>query len=419
MSSATAPIKSAHCRSCGATLTHVFVDLGNMPLANAYLDSLDDAAREVRYPLRTRVCAACWLVQVDYNVPPEVLFGNYRYFASFSDSWLAHARRFADDAIERFNLSGESLVIELASNDGYLLKNFVARNIPVLGIDPSRAVAEAAIAAGVPTEIRFFDEDTADDLARRGITADLVVANNVLAHVPDPNGFIAGIAAILKPAGTVSIEVPHLLKLMVNTEFDTIYHEHYSYFSLLAIEHILSRHGLQAYDVIELPTHGGSLRVLAGHAGDETVPAEGAGLVKVRADERAAAIDRIESYERFAERVRACRESFRGFLAEARAAGKTIAAYGAAAKGNTFLNFCGVGPGDIAFVADRSPHKQGLLLPGTHIPIAAPERIEETEPDYVLILPWNLRDEITEQLECIRRWDGRFVVAVPETQVLA
>lgn len=402
------------CRSCGKPLHHVFVDLGQMPPANAYLSGADAIAQERSYPLRTMVCASCFLVQVNYDVPPEELFADYAYFSSYSATWLEHARRFCEMMVGRLNLGPQSLVVELASNDGYLLQNLVEMGIPVLGIDPSETVAKAARALGVPTEILFFGQAVAERLAVEGYQADLVVANNVLAHVPDTNDFVAGIAVLLKHGGRISIEFPHLLQLIRKVEFDTIYHEHFSYLSLMAVETLFTRHGLRLYDVEQLPTHGGSLRIHGCHANDPCP--ENPALSALRAAEVEAGLDRLETYTRFGEEVAACRASFRDFLTEARVSGRKVVGYGAAAKGNTLLNYVGAGPNDIAFIADRNPHKQGKLCPGTHIPIVAPEKIAETRPDYVVILPWNLEQEIRDQLAEVTDWGGRFVVPVPRTR---
>ena len=404
------------CRSCNTALRHVLVDLGSMPPSNAYLGSAAAIAAEKAFPLQTVVCDRCWLVQLDHDVAPEYLFHDYAYFSSYSESWLAHCRAYAEMAIKRFALGANSLVIELASNDGYLLKNFVESKIPVLGVDPSDTVAKAAIAAGVPTEIAFFGRQTAERLAARGLAADLVAGKNVLAHVPDPNDFVAGIPLLLKPNGSITIEFPHLLKLIQHVEFDTIYHEHFSYLSLLAVEALFARHGLRVYDVDELKTHGGSLRIYGCHAADARP--EGAGLHKVRAAERQARLDNLEAYDTFRVRVEKCRTSLQAFLAKARAQGKRVAGYGAAAKGNTLLNYCGVTQQDLPFVADRSPHKQNKLLPGTHIPIKTPDQLLAERPDFVLILPWNLADEVVQQLAAVRQWGGQFVVPIPEAQII-
>lgn len=404
------------CRSCGGRLTITMADLGMQPPSNAFLASLSEAAGEKRYPLRAKVCEVCKLVQVDFDVAPQELFGSYVYFSSYSDAWLAHAERYADMARRRFGLERTSLVVELASNDGYLLKNFLKMGIPVLGIDPSDTVARAAERIGVPTLVEFFGETLARKLAQEGRGADLIVANNVLAHVPQLNDFVGGIAALLKPRGTATIEFPHLRKLIENVEFDTIYHEHYSYLSLMAVEHVFARHGLRLYDVEELPTHGGSLRIFATHAQRPGLP-DSDSLQALRAEEAAAGLSEPDTYRRFADRVEACRRSLRDFLARAQRESKRVAAYGAAAKGNTLLNFCGVTPRDVALVADRNPHKQGKLLPGTHIPVVSPEALMKARPDYVLILPWNLEHEIRGQLDGIRAWGGRFLTAVPEVAV--
>jgi SAM-dependent methyltransferase len=391
-------------------------DLGLQPASNAFLASLQAARDEKRYPLRAKVCEVCKLVQLDYDVAPQELFGNYVYFSSYSDQWLAHATEYCGMARRRFALGAHSLVIELASNDGYLLKNFIAMGVPVLGIDPSGTVAAAAEKIGVPTLVEFFGEELAQDLAAKGRQADLIIANNVLAHVPRLNDFVAGIARLLKPGGTATIEFPHLLELIEHVEFDTIYHEHFSYFSLYAIEQVFSRHGLRLYDVEQLPTHGGSLRIFAAHAHRKELE-DSALLRKVRALEGAAGLADLSSYLRFAARVESCRRSLLAFLGEAKREGKTVAAYGAAAKGNTLLNFCALTPADIPLVADRNPHKQTKFLPGTHIPVVSPESLLQSRPDYVLILPWNLQEEIRHQLREIGRWGGRFVTPVPLVRV--
>jgi SAM-dependent methyltransferase len=391
-------------------------DLGLQPPSNAFLSSLAEAAHEKRYPLRAVVCDTCHLVQVDYDVAPEELFGNYVYFSSYSDDWLAHARAYCEMAQRRFGLDHTSLVVELASNDGYLLKNFLQAGVPVLGIDPSDTVAAAAEKIGVTTLVEFFGEAVARRLASQGKQADLIIGNNVLAHVPRLNDFVAGIAALLKPTGSVTIEFPHLLTLIEHVAFDTIYHEHYSYLSLIAIEQVFGRHGLRLYDVEQLPTHGGSLRIFASH-GTRAELSDSDALRRVRALEAAAGLGTLDAYRRFAERVEACRRSMSSFFAEARRQGKRVAAYGAAAKGNTLLNFCGVTPVDIAMVADRNPHKQAKLLPGTHIPVVSPEALMAARPDYVLILPWNLQEEIRRQLAGIAAWGGRFVTPVPVARI--
>ncbi|QLF71760.1 methyltransferase domain-containing protein (plasmid) [Peteryoungia desertarenae] len=409
-------MNNQHCRFCNSPLTHVFADLGVTPLANSYVRP-DQAGRADRlYPLRTLVCTECWLVQAEAFASPEEIFSDYAYFSSYSDSWVAHARRFTEDMTARFGLGAGSQVIEVASNDGYLLQHFVERGIPALGIEPAANVAEVARGRGVPTECCFFGRDTAGRLAERGLSADLLVGNNVLAHVPDINDFAAGLAIALKPHGIVSLEFPHLLQLMRNTQFDTIYHEHFYYLSLLAVERIFAAHGLMVFDVQELPTHGGSLRVLAQHA-SSSHHAEQPGIAKVRQDEAEAGFAGLDAYLAFQTQIDPLREGLLRFLSTAKAEGKTVVAYGAAAKGNTFLNFCGITTDLIAYVVDRNPHKQGHLLPGSRLPIHAPDRLAETRPDYVLILPWNLSAEITASMD-LGAWGGRFLVAVPQIQIL-
>lgn len=406
------------CRFCRAPLTRTFLDLGDQPLANSYLTPDQVAAgNEPVYPLHTRVCDACFLVQADHDVPAEAIFDDgYAYFSSFSPGWVEHARRYAEAMTDRFGLGPESLVVEVASNDGYLLRHFLAKDIPVLGIEPTANTAEAARAIGVRTDVVFFNAETGERLAARGDRADLMAANNVLAHVPDLNTFVGGFRHVLKPEGVLTFEFPHLLNLIELVQFDTIYHEHYSYLSLLAVEQVLAAHGLRVFDVEQLPTHGGSLRLFCCHqaAGRE----ETDGLRAVRAAEAAAGLNRPQTYDGFTARVEAVRDSFLAFLSTARRDGKVIAAYGAAAKGNTFLNYCGVTCGDILEAYDANPAKQGRCLPGSHVPIRAPDAVKASRPDYVLVLPWNLKDEITGQLAFIADWGGAFVVASPVTRVL-
>lgn len=404
------------CRACGGRLSVTMADLGMQPASNAFLESPGAFHAERRYPLRAKVCERCKLVQLDYDVAPEELFANYVYFSSYSDNWLAHASTYCDMARRRFALDSSSLVVELASNDGYLLKNFLTMGIPVLGIDPSDTVAAAAKKIGVPTLVEFFGRRVAKDLASKGRQADLIIGNNVLAHVPDLNDFVAGIALLLRSDGSATIEFPHLLELIGHVEFDTIYHEHYSYFSLYALEQVFERHGLRIYDVERLSTHGGSLRIFASHAARPGL-SDSVMLREVRAQESAAGLADLTTYSQFAKRVEACRESLLSFLAGAGQEGKRVAAYGAAAKGNTLLNFCSVTPAEIVLVADRNPHKQGKYLPGTHIPVVPPEELMRVKPDYVLILPWNLRDEISRQLAGIAAWGGRFVTPVPMARI--
>ncbi|MEO3384914.1 class I SAM-dependent methyltransferase [Mesorhizobium sp. CAU 1741] len=405
------------CRFCDAPLNHLFADLGKTPLANSYI-SPDAADRpEPVYPLRVFVCEECWLVQAEAFASPDDIFTDYAYFSSFSDSWVEHARRFTISAIERFGLSSSSQVIEVASNDGYLLRHFVERNIPSLGIEPAQNVAEVARAAGVPTEARFFGVDTAMDLQQRDLGADLVVGNNVFAHVPDINNFVGGLAAVLKPDGVVSLEFPHLLQLIRNVQFDTIYHEHFYYLSLLAVEKVLRRHGLKVFDVEELPTHGGSIRVMASLANAPTHRGTTERVLKVQRDELDGGLGEVSTYIGFQNTILPIKDDLISFLNTARAQGMKVAAYGAAAKGNTLLNFCGVGRDLIEVAVDRSPYKQGRLLPGSRIPIRPPEVLPTVRPDFVLILPWNIQEEIIASND-ISAWGGKYVVAVPQLKVV-
>ena len=408
---------SALCRFCQAVLARTFVDLGRAPLSNAFLAADRLRAMEPHYPLHAYVCEKCLLVQLEEFQTAETIFGDYLYFSSFSDLWLRHAEEYAERMTTELRLGAASLVIEVASNDGYLLQYFRQRGISVLGIEPAANVAKVAEAIGVPTDIAFFGADTAWRLVRTGKAADLICANNVLAHVPDLNDFVAGLKILLKPTGTITVEFPHLHRLIAERQFDTIYHEHFSYFSLLVVDKVFARHGLTAFDVDILETHGGSLRIHAGHVEDRTRQRTGR-FYAVLADERAAGLADLATYDRFAETVVDVKCQVLSFLIAARREGKLVAGYGAPAKGNTLLNYCGVGPELIAFTVDRSPHKQGRFLPGVQIPIHAPERIFETRPDYVLILPWNIKSEIIEQMHGVRDWGGRFVVAIPNVQVL-
>ena len=404
---------TARCRFCESALTRSFADLGTSPLANAYLAAEQLGRPEAFYPLHAYVCENCFLVQLPAAATPDEIFSEYAYFSSYSDSWVEHARRYVETITDRLGLGPASQVVELASNDGYLLRWFVARGIPVLGVEPAANVAAVANEQGIPTLVEFFGRRVGERLAQEGRGADLVVGNNVLAHVPDLNDFVAGIAALLKPDGVVTMEFPHLLRLIEETEFDTIYHEHFSYFSFLTVRDVFARHGLTLFDVEELPTHGGSLRIYGARDRQETE--RPAALLE---REREAGLDAPAVYEAFDERVREAKRSLLEFLIEAKRTGRTVVGYGAAAKGNTLLNYCGIRTDFLDYVVDRSPHKQGLFLPGTHIPIEAPERVAETRPDYVLILPWNLAEEITQQMAHVREWGCRFVTPVPRVRVL-
>ena len=387
------------------------------PLANSYLteDQIDQP--EVFFPLHAKVCSNCLLVQVSEVQPPDSIFDQYLYFSSYSQSWLDHARAYVQDAIGRFSLASSSQVIEIASNDGYLLRNFVSAGIPALGIEPAANIAAEAQNCGVPTEVAFFGADFARTLVDRGTHADLLIGNNVLAHVPDLNDFVAGMSIVLSPAGVVTMEFPHLLQLIIQNQFDTIYHEHFSYFSFLTVKQVFAAHRLRIFDVEELATHGGSLRIFACHAdfaGYETSRR----VQDLEDSERRAGLDRLDGYLGYPERVKRVKRMLLKFLIDARDRGLRTAAYGAPAKGNTLLNYCGIRDDLIDYTVDRSPHKQGNFLPGTHLPIYAPSHIRETRPDYVLILPWNLKDEIIRDMSYIRDWGGRFVVPIPELSVI-
>jgi len=414
----TLSVRRPVCQFCQAELSQSLVDLGEMALANSYLTEEELARGEKSYPLHVRVCGECRLAQVEPATEPFEIFGDYAYFSSYSSSWLEHARRFTEMALQRWALDASSMVVEIASNDGYLLRNFVAAGVPVLGVEPAANIAIHAEEIGVPTDVAFFGASTARRLKLAGQMADLLIGNNVFAHVPDLNDFVEGMAILLKPDGVISLEFPHLLQLLENTQFDTIYHEHFSYISLYTTERIFARYGLKVFDVEELSTHGGSLRILGSHASSGAHP-EGPGLAKVRADEHAARLDDAAGYEGFAPKVEKIRSDLLAFLRQARAEGRKVVGYGAAAKGNTLLNYCGVTRDELIYVADLSPHKQDKILPGSHIPVVAPAELERTRPDYVLILPWNLRDEIVADLAGIRSWGGKFVIAVPELTVIA
>ncbi len=404
------------CRGCGAALVAPFLDLGPTPLANSYLEPEDLNRAEPFYPLQVHVCEGCFLVQLVAVQTPEAIFGDYAYFSSYSTSWLQHAAEYATVMAGRLALDPGSLVMEVASNDGYLLRNFRERSIPVLGIEPARNVAAAAEAAGIPSVTEFFGAELAQELARTGRQADLLVANNVLAHVPALEDFVEGLRIALKPRGVLTVEVPHLLRLMAENQFDTIYHEHFSYFSLAVVSTIFARHGLSVVDVDELTTHGGSLRIHARHRDDPTQRPSHRVAAVIAAEERAGLMT-LSRYHAFAEQARETKRALLDFLITAKRKGHSIVGYGAPAKGNTLLNYCGVRTDFIEYTVDRSPHKQGRYLPGTRIPIHPPERITQTRPDYVLILPWNLRDEIAGQMGVIRNWGGRFIVPVPHVEV--
>jgi SAM-dependent methyltransferase len=404
---------SKACRFCGAGLQRTFVDLGMSPLCETYPSAADLNRGEVYYPLHVYVCEKCWLVQLEEYESAENIFSDYAYFASYSDSWLKHCEKYCNEMKTRFGLGRQSFVAEVASNDGYLLQYFVRMGVPVLGIEPAANVAKAALEKGVPTLVRFFGAQLAKELAAEGRTADLVLGNNVLAQVPDLNDFVEGLKILLKPEGVLTLEFPHLLRLIELNEFDTIYHEHFSYFSLISTIKIMEAHGLRVFDVEELKSHGGSLRVYACRASSRTHAAT-ANVQRVITDETCAKLDTIEGYESFAEQVKQTKIALVDFLLTAAQQGKSVAGYGAPGKSATLLHYCGIGKDLIEYTVDRSPYKQGRFLPGSHIPIYHPDRIRQTKPDYVVILPWNLKDEIMEQLSYIREWGGKFVVPIPK-----
>ena len=404
------------CRFCAAGLQRTFVDLGMSPLCETYPSGYDLNRGETYYPLHVFVCERCFLVQLEQYETAENIFSDYAYFSSYSDSWLKHCENYCNKMITSLGLNGQSFVIEVASNDGYLLQYFVQQNVPVLGIEPAANVAKVAVEKGIPTLARFFGTPLAEELAIEGRCADLVLGNNVLAQVPDLNDFVEGLKVLLKPHGILTLEFPHLLRLIERNEFDTIYHEHFSYFSLLTTVRILEAHGLKVFDVEELTTHGGSLRVYACRTEDQTQSIHPS-VHKVIGDEEKAGLASAEGYERFARQVKQTKVALVDFLLGAAREGKSVAGYGAPGKSATLLHYCGIGKDLIEYTVDRSPYKQGRFLPGTHIPIYHPDRIRETRPDYVVILPWNLKDEIMMQLQFIREWGGRFVVPIPKVAI--
>lgn len=412
----TAAAPRRPCRSCGAELKHTFVDLGMSPLANSNVEIAKRDQMEPFYPLHTYVCQECFLVQIEEFESPQHIFGEYAYLSSFSESWVQHAQRYVDMIVERRGLGPDSQVVEIASNDGYLLQFVVAKKIKALGIEPAANIAKIANEKGIPTESRFFGAETARDLVSRGIKADLIAANNVLAHVPDLNDFIKGFSILLKPDGIVTCEFPHLLQLMHGCEFDTIYHEHFSYFSLLAVSKAFARHGMAIVDVEELPTHGGSLRIFVAHA-DGPSNTVGPRVTDLLRREREAGLATLGPYLSFSTQAEAAKRGLLQFLIEAKSTGKSIVGYGAPAKGNTLLNYCGARSDFIDYVVDRNPLKQGRLLPGTRIPIHDPAKIKETRPDYLLLLPWNLKDEIIAQMAYVREWGCKFVTPLPQVRL--
>jgi SAM-dependent methyltransferase len=411
-----APVCRSPCRFCGAALRHVLADLGSSPLANAYLPPQRVDAMEPHYPLRALVCGRCFLVQLEELETPARIFSDYAYFSSYSASWLAHCRRYAEQMIEQLELGGDSRVVELASNDGYLLQYFQARGIPVCGVEPAANVAEVAIENGIPTLVEFFGRGTAQAMASRA-RADLLLGNNVLAHVPDLNDFVAGMKLLLAPGGTITMEFPHLMRLIEERQWDTIYHEHFSYFSFLTASRVFAAHGLRLFDVEELSTHGGSLRVYGAHRDDAGKP-DSARASEMREREREAGYERLETYTRYGTRVEADKRRILQFLIDLKNDGRRVVGYGAPAKGNTLLNYCGIRRDFIDYTVDLSPHKQGCLLPGSRIPIRTPAAIRDDRPDVIVILPWNLKDEIVEQLSFVGEWGGRFAARTPDLALL-
>ena len=409
-------IAAKRCRFCDAELTRTFVDLGRSPLANSLLSADQINRAETTYPLHVFVCERCLLVQVQEFAPAANIFNDYLYFSSYSQLWLDHCHDYADRMVERYRLDAGSLVVEVASNDGYLLQYFKERGIGVLGVEPAANVAKVAQHKGIASEVAFFGVETARRLRAAGKSADLMAANNVLAHVPDLHDFVAGFKLLLKPAGTATFEFPHLLRLIEEKQFDTIYHEHFSYFSFHVADQVFATHGLRIYDVESLSTHGGSLRLFVCH--DDAPFAGTAEVDDMIASERAAGLDRVDGYAGFAKSVVDIKCALLEFLIEARNVGKSVVGYGAPAKGNTLLNYCGVGPELLTYTVDISPHKQGRYLPGVQIPIHAPEHVFETKPDFLLILPWNIKEEIMTRMAAIRQWGGRFVVPIPKLTIL-
>ncbi len=412
----TDQIVGRSCRFCRTTLANTFADLGVSPLANSYLQAADLQKVELFYPLHAYVCPSCFLVQIEEISSPFEIFSDYLYFSSYSESWLEHAAGFAREAIGSFNLNSSSRVVEIGSNDGYLLRFFKEAGVGVLGVEPAENVAEVAIGKGIETVSRFFGSALAGELAAQGRQADLLVGNNVIAHIPDLNDLMQGLRIILKAGGVISLEFPHLLCVMEQNQFDTIYHEHYSYFSLITIKRLFEAHNLKLFDAERLQTHGGSLRVYACHEENKD-RAISRRVEDICLLEEKSGLTEIAAYEAFSEKVKAVKRAILKFMVEIKEQGCTIAGYGAPAKGNTLLNYCGIGTDFIDFTVDRSPHKQGLFLPGSRIPVYSPEHIYKTQPDYLLILPWNLKEEITGQMEGIRKWGGKFIALIPEIEV--
>lgn len=408
--------KDNNCRFCGEKLRNTFIDLGMSPLCESFLsvEQLNDM--EPFYPLHVYVCDNCFLVQLEEYVNPETIFTEYAYFSSYADAWLKHCAAYCNKMIERFHLGEESYVVEIGSNDGYLLQFFKDNKIPSLGIEPAKNVAKVAIDKGLPTLLKFFDSNLAKHITEHSKQADLIIGNNVLAQVPTLNDFVEGLKILLKPQGVITLEFPHLMRLIEENQFDTIYHEHFSYFSFITIDKIFTAHGLAIFDVDELLTHGGSLRIYAHHATD-TGKKVSRNVRELYAREINAGVDKIHYYRSFDEQVKETKRKLLAFLIETKRSGQKIVGYGAPGKGNTLLNYCGIRTDFVDYTVDRNPYKHGKFLPGTHIPIFPPEKIRETRPDFVLILPWNFKDEIISQMTYIRKWGGKFIVAIPELEI--
>jgi SAM-dependent methyltransferase len=409
------PKAERNCRFCNTHLTETFANLGMSPLSNSFVARDKQHLPETIYPLHAYVCSNCFLVQLEEFESPQNIFTDYLYFSSFSDDWLKHSEKYANDSIKKFNLNTSSRVVEIASNDGYLLQFFKHKEIPVLGIEPASNVAQTAIAKGITTEVAFFGVETANQLNEKGVSADLMVANNVLAHVPNINDFVAGFKILLKPTGVATFEFPSLHRQIEGNQFDTIYHEHFSYLSLLTVEQIMGKHGLRVFDVEELITHGGSLRIYACHQDSPHLPTQG--LKEQRQRETEFGLNKLTVYKNFCNITSTIKADLLEFFLNARKGGKVVAGYGAPAKGNTLLNYCGIGPEFLPFTVDRSPHKQNTLLPGCRIPVFSPDEVFKCKPDYLLILPWNLRNEISSQMSEIRSWGGQFVTPIPKIEI--
>ena len=408
---------SRACRFCGHALQTTFVDLGMSPLCQTHIEPQQLNSMEPFFPLHAWVCERCFLVQLEEYVAPANIFSEYAYFSSFADSWVEHARKYSVLMRERFGIGRDSLVMEIASNDGYLLQHFVAAAVPVLGIEPAANIAKVAQDKGIRTEVCFHGRASADKVVAKYGQADLLLGNNVLAHVPDLNDFVAGMKRLLKPTGVITMEFPHLQRLMEQNQFDTIYHEHFSYFSFFTVEQVFAAHGLTLFDVDELPTHGGSIRIYARHEQDSSKPVS-ARAQQLRARELALGFNRLQTYQNFAEQVKSTKRKILSLLIDLKNRGSSIVGYGAPGKGNTLLNYCGIRTDLLSYTVDRNPYKQGKYTPGTHIPILSPDQIRETRPDYIFILPWNLKDEISMQMGFVREWGGKFIVPIPEPQIL-